>query len=102
MPGGQRQNNSGRFWRWKRDGILWEFLIEARDTQADSYSIKREEFLSIKKEALATPPGLLAGMQIDIKDLSLIAVETKEFQSMCMRLAEMEAELDKLQSDDDK
>jgi hypothetical protein len=96
MPGGQKQVNSGRFWRWKRDGILWEFLIEARDTTSGSYSIKREEFLSIKREALATPPGLLAGMQIDIQDLSLVAIETKEFQGLCMRLAELEAEVESL------
>ena len=94
MEGGSQQPNSGRLWRWKRDGILWEFLIECRDTQKGSYRIERDEFLDIRKQALATPPGLLPGMQIDIQDLSLITVETKEFQAMCLRLAELEARLE--------
>lgn len=94
MEGGQKQVNSGRFWRWKRDGILFEFLIEARDTTSASYSISKNEFQQIRQEALATPPGLLPGMQIDIQDLSLIAVETKDFQALCLRLVELEAELE--------
>jgi hypothetical protein len=93
MPGGQKQVNSGRFWRWKRDGILHEFLIEARTTEKGSYSINKEEFQKIKREALQTPPGLLPGMQIDIQDLSLIVVETKDWQEIYTRLITAEAQL---------
>jgi hypothetical protein len=90
MEGGSQQPNSGRLWRWKRDGILHEFLIECRDTQSGSYRIEKKEFHDIRKQALGTPPGLLPGMQIDIQDLSLITVETKDFQAMCLRLIELE------------
>ena len=88
MEGGETGVNSGRFWRWKRDGKLWEFLIEARTTEANSYSIQRDEFLAIEREAKQTPPGLLPGMQIDIRNLSLMVIRLNDFQQMEL---EMEA-----------
>lgn len=99
MPGGQKQNNSGRFWRWKRDTILHNFLIEARDTEADSYSVKRKEFHQIKKEALQTPPGLLPAIQVDFTNLHLIVIELAAFQDMNMEILELRAKLDRLSED---
>jgi hypothetical protein len=61
MEGGKKQNNSGRIWRWKRDGILHNFLIEARTTTDASYRIEKKEFLQIRRQAFQTPPGLLPG-----------------------------------------
>jgi hypothetical protein len=95
MEGGERQVNSGRLWRWKRDGKLHNFLIEARTTDKASYSISKEEFLKIRKEAFQTPPGLLAGMLIEIQDLRLVAVEEGAFQDSMLRLFELEALVEK-------
>lgn len=91
MPEGQRQVNSGRFWRWARDGIVWNFLFEARTTEKESYTIQRKEFLQMRTQAFQTPPGLKAGMQIEIQDLNLTVIETSDFQSMYTRLVELEA-----------
>jgi hypothetical protein len=74
LPGGNRQINSGRFWRSKRDATLFEFLIEARTTEKGSYTISYDEFRAIEKNALQTPPGCLPGMQIDLRSLRLIVV----------------------------
>ena len=101
MEGGKQQVNSGRFWRWKRDGILHNFLIEARTTDAESYRIERKEFVQMRKQALQTPPGLLPGMQIDIQDLSLMCIETSAFQDMNLRLVELETKLERYEEEDE-
>jgi len=89
--GGKKQVNSGRFWRWKRDGILYDFLIEARTTEKASYRIDKNEWLDIRKQAFQTPPGLLPGMQIDIQDVQLLVVELAAGEGMIKRLLELEA-----------
>lgn len=91
MEGGEKSVNSGRFWRWKRDGKLWEFLIEARTTEHNSYSIQRDEFLAIEREAQQTPPGLLPGMQIDIRNLSLMVIRLNDFQQMELEMESLRA-----------
>jgi len=90
LEGGSKQINSGRFWRWKRDNKIYEFLIEARRTSANSFSISRDEFLNIQKNAYQTPPGLLPGMQIDIQELQLITLRLTDFHSMYHRLIALE------------
>src|SRR5262245_24340803 len=30
LPEGSQQPNSGRLWRWSRDAVVWNFLVEAR------------------------------------------------------------------------
>lgn len=100
MEGGEKGVNSGRTsWRWKRDGKLREFLIEARTTDAGSYSISKKEFLHIKREALKTPPGLLPGMQIDIQELQLLAIEVTAFEDLFAELVALRA---RLEDDDDR
>lgn len=92
MDGGERQVNSGRFWRWKRDGKLYEFLVEARTVEKSrSYTISKDEFQHIRRQALQTPPGLLPAMQIDILDLSLMVIELTAFQDLYARLIALEA-----------
>lgn len=92
--------NSGRFWRWKRDAILHEFLVEARTTEkpdSDTYRISRKEFLLIRQEALQTPPGLLPAMAVQIQDLHLMVTELSVFQGREIRLVELEARIDDLE-----
>ena len=99
LPGGQKQIGSGRIWRWKRDGILFAFLIEARTTTKKSYSISAEEFKEIQKEALQTPPGLLPAMQIDISDVSLMAIRLVDFNELHNRILDLEAQLEDAKKD---
>lgn len=95
MPGGEKQVNSGRFWRWKRDGKLREFLVEARTTEKRSYAISKDEFSLIRIEALKTPPGLLPAMQIDIQDLSLVVIELTAFQDLYAELIALRGQIEK-------
>lgn len=90
MPEGSRQVNSGRFWRWKRDGVIWNFLVEARTTQDATYRVALKEFQSIRREARTTPPGLKPAMQVDIRDLSLWVMELKDWEDIYTRLLELE------------
>jgi hypothetical protein len=94
MPGGKRQPNSGRFWRWKRDGVIWNFLIEARTTEANSYRIEAKEWLSIRKEALRTLSGLKPAMKIQIQDLNLIVMEESDFEAIMVKMLELENEIE--------
>jgi hypothetical protein len=91
MEGGKKQVNSGRFWRWKRDAVLHNFLIEGRTTDAGSFRIEKQEFQDMRKQARQTPPGLLPGMQIDMGDLHLMVIELSAFQDAQMRILELEA-----------
>jgi len=100
MKGGGRQVNSGRFWRWKRDATLHEFLVEARTTErhdSDTYRISRKEFLAVKKEAFQTPPGLLPAMAVQIQDLHLMVMELSVFQGRELRIIELEARVEDLE-----
>lgn len=98
LPGGSRQINSGRTsWQSKRDNKLFEFLVEARTTNAGSYSISYDEFLDLKRQAHATPPGFMPAMQIDIRDLQGIFIELRAFTEMQRMLIEMEAQVQNLQ-----
>ena len=91
MEGGSKQINSGRFWHSRRDNKLYDFLIEARTTEAESYRIEREEWLQMRRDAIREPPGMKPGMQISIKDLDLIVVELNHFHDMQVRLVALEA-----------
>jgi hypothetical protein len=98
--GGKKGVNSGRFWRWKRDGMIREFLVEARTTDAGSYRIEKAEFEQIMREGLHEAGGALAAMQIDIQDLHLIVIRLSEFESMYTRLIELETRLEQVETPD--
>lgn len=97
MEGGKRQVNSGRLWRWKRDGILHNFLVEARTTEKESYRVEMREFQDIRKQAMQTPPGLRPAMQVDIKGLRLVVIELQVFQEMQLHIIELETKLEAAQ-----
>jgi len=88
LYGGKSGVNSGRHWRWKRDGRMGAFLIECRDTQKRSYSLGYDEFQAITRQAHGTPPGMLPAMQIDILDLSLFVMRLVDHEDREMRLAQ--------------
>jgi hypothetical protein len=91
---GSKQNNSGRFWRWKRDGKLHGFLIEARTTNKNSYSVDYGDFKALEKEAHQEPPGCLPGMQVDIRDLSLMVMKLQDFEDREVKILDLEAKLE--------
>lgn len=99
LPGGQKGMNSGRVWRWKRDGQLRNFLVECRTNEkptVKSYRIAYDEFQDIRKEASMVPPGLLPAMQIDILDLKLMVVDLDAFVDREERLIYLEAQVEAL------
>jgi hypothetical protein len=87
LQGGKTGFNSGRHWRWKRDGTVGGFLVECRDTEKRSFSIGYDEFQAITRQAYATPPGMLPAMQIDILDLSLFVMRLTDHDDREIRLA---------------
>lgn len=97
LEGGSVQVNSGRFWNFKRDGKIYDFLIEARTNEKEStgsYRIERKEWEAIRRDARQEPPGLKPAMQITIQDLDLMVVELLDFQDMLTRLVALEARLE--------
>lgn len=95
-PGGRKGVNSGRIWRFKRDGNIRDYLIEARTTDAKSYRIEYNEFRDIERQALQTPPGLRPGMQIDIRDLKLITVRESDWLDQYEENVQLRARLESL------
>jgi hypothetical protein len=92
LPGGKKGVNSGRFWRFKRDGRIYDFLIEARTNEkpgVKSYRIEKNEFLELRRQALAEPGGMKPAMQISIDDLDLICIELNDFTEMYHRLIQL-------------
>lgn len=96
LPGGKKGNNSGRIWRWKRDGTIRDFLIEARTTDANSYRVEYKEFKDIEREAMQTPPGLRPGMQVDIRDLKLMVVRESDWLDQYEENVQLRARLESL------
>jgi hypothetical protein len=92
LQGGRSGINSGRHWRWKRDGTVGGFLVECRETQKRSYTISYDEFQAITRQAYQTPPGMLPAMQIDIMDLSLFVTRLVDHDEREIQLAMKEGE----------
>lgn len=105
IPGGVKTPGSGRIWSFKRDGRIGEFLVECRTNESanvKSYRISYDEFLQIEREALQTPPGFLAAMQIDIRELRLMVVRLDHFVQMQQRILELEAEVEAFREQADR
>lgn len=108
LPGGRQQPNSGRIHAIaRRDAQLGGYLVEARTTGKGSYSIQRDEFLRIERDAFGTPPGQLPAMQIDfepentaLRTLSLFVTRLEDHTAQTaliglleQRVSELEEEL---------
>jgi hypothetical protein len=78
-PGARAQINSGRTWSSLRDvrmdSPIGRLLIDNKDTEGESYTIKRSDFKAMKRDANRTPPGCHPMLQIDIQDLRLMLFE---------------------------
>jgi|SRR5262245_48715148 len=89
IPGGQQGVASGRIWRFKRDGRIRDYLIEARTTDAASYRIDEQEFLQMGREAFQTPPGLKPAMQIHMQRVKLIVTSEQDWLDMYEELLQL-------------
>src|SRR5262245_42526857 len=68
LPGGQKGINSGRLRPFKRDGRIYDFLIETRINQkpgAKTATISKQEFQELRRQALGQPGGMKPGKQIN-------------------------------------
>jgi len=82
QTGGRTHPASGRIWRFKRDGTLFDFLIEARHTDSGSYRVDKSELDQITKEANMTPPGCHPGMQIEFGHEEWILIPLQTFREI--------------------
>jgi hypothetical protein len=101
LPGGSKQVNSGRHWRWKRDGKLFQFLVECRTTDKESYRIEKKEFQDLRRQALKEPMGCHPGMQIDIQEVKLWVMDFNEWYTFYIRYLELEALVGSNDKDED-
>jgi len=86
-PNSKRQPNSGRGRFAKRDGRLFgHYLVEARQTDAKSYTIKEDEFRDIEKQARLAPPGCRPAMALEIGKLRLIVTLESDWDDDQARL----------------
>jgi hypothetical protein len=87
FQGSSRQPNSGRGRFRKRDNRMFdEFLVETRHTDAGSYTIQKQEFQDITKQAIKSSPGCLPAMQPDIDGLQLWVRRLSDFDEMFAEL----------------
>jgi hypothetical protein len=86
MPGARPQVNSGRIWSSLRDARIDSFigrlLIDNKSTENKSYSISRDDWLALKRDANRTPPGCLPALQIDIQDVHLMVFELSTWDEL--------------------
>jgi hypothetical protein len=95
LPGGQKGVNSGRIWNFKRDGRLYDFLIEAKDTQSAQYILKLTDWQALAKDAVRVPPGLRPAMQVTIQNTDLVVISLRDFQDLKQQAIELEAMVEK-------
>lgn len=98
LPGGSKQVNSGRHWFSPRDVKLSGFLVEARLTDKNSYTVSRKEWKTLTGQALAA--NCLPGMQVDFESglgrESLFIMRLIDHQDTLTRLTEAEGEIERL------
>jgi hypothetical protein len=97
-PGARAQVNSGRTWFSKRDVRQNGFLIEARTTQAGSYTIKEAEWEKISKDSFGQPPGLLPAMQVDLNEHHLWIMRQEDWDYFQLQYTEALNELRRLRA----
>lgn len=91
LPNSRTQPNSGRGKFLKRDArIFGNFFVEARHTEADSYTIKKKEFHDLTKQAHRQPPGCLPMMEIEMGNLRLWVIRGVDGEQLLERLQLLE------------
>ena len=93
LPGGRTGVNSGRIWRWPRDGRILDFLVEARTNNkrgVKSYRIDKQEWLDLRKQALHEPGGMKPAMQISMDEVDLMVIELRDFSDLIAQIMTLE------------
>lgn len=102
--GARPQINSGRTWSSLRDvkvnSPLGHILIDNKTTEAKSYTITKDDFNALIRDANRTPPGCQAALQVDIQDLRLITLTEAFWDDVLDYIRLLEARLDDAQKDD--
>lgn len=98
--GARQQLNSGRLWFSLRDVMrrtpVGEMLIDNKTTENLSYTIKKDDWAALKRDANRTPPGCHPALQIDIQDLRLMVTEEKLWDDVLDYIRTLEAGLEQL------
>lgn len=74
---------SGAFWSRKGDVRSDGLLVEAKTTEKASYSIKKEIWEKIRKEALLD--GRMPVLAIQIQDRNLVVLDEEDFLALTNR-----------------
>lgn len=74
---------SGAFWSRKGDVRSSRLLVEAKTTEKASYSIKKEIWEKIRKEALLD--GRMPVLAIQIQDRNLVVIDEEDFLALTNR-----------------
>lgn len=77
VSGGQRVSNSGRG-RHKGDVRHNGWLYDHKDTDNDSYSVTKSAFAKITRDAIATPPGVMPALVLNINGLRLVVMRESD------------------------
>lgn len=76
--GARPQINSGRVWSSLRDvtlnSFLGKLLVDNKDTESGSFTIRKDKWEELKRDANRTPPGCVPALQVDIQDLHLLVI----------------------------
>lgn len=74
---------SGAFWSHKGDVRSEDFLVEAKTTEKASYSLKKEIWEKIRREALLD--GRMPVLAIQIQDRNLVVLDEEDFLALTER-----------------
>lgn len=77
---GSRPAASGAFWTRKGDVRSEDLLIEAKTTDKASYSIKKQIWEKIRREALLD--GRMPVLAIQIQDRNLVVLDEEDFLAL--------------------
>lgn len=77
---------------------LGHILIDNKDTEAQSFTIKLKDWISLKRDANRTPPGCHPALQIDIQDLKLMVMEDPLWDEVLDYIRLLEARVEELES----
>jgi hypothetical protein len=97
--GARPQVNSGRIWSSLRDATLNSFLgrllVDNKTTEAGSYTIKKDDWELLKRDANRTPPGCHPALQIDIGDLHLFVLGLSTWDEAMEYIMFLEGQVEK-------
>lgn len=98
-PNARAQVNSGRTWFSLRDVMektpLGRVLTDNKDTEAQSYTIKKNDWRALKRDANRTPPGCHPSLQIDIQGLRLRVIEEDLWDEINKYVTVLESEIER-------